>query len=143
MKTYDKNLLLHYGPHLLQFWKQASLRTVTIPFHHHKDAVQLRKRLHQLRAEMRVQNHPFASLADTIEIVLSRNPDPSVIKSNPQTASFAFPISTLLIGRLRDSIFTDALESAGITASFDASSAGITLDWEDDTEPSVPKKEVV
>ena len=84
----------NYAPELLQLLIHAAEAPVRIPLASKAQATSLRFRLHNLRKEMRKENHPNLRIVEGVQISLEE---------------------AVLIARPSDETFLEAIRAAGIT----------------------------
>lgn len=84
-----------YAPELLELFKEAAHREVTIKLGEKKQATRLRARFHSLRTAMRREDHPLTQIANSVQ--------------------FSIDPSFNLICYPADTHFLDAIRGAGIS----------------------------
>ncbi len=102
----------NYAPELLELFRIASQQEVIIPLDSEAKARRLRFRMHNLRKEMRKEQHPLLPLAELSQLTVQRVQD--LGGGNERWQLIVTPADGDFVGALRDAGIKIKLEGGGI-----------------------------
>jgi len=74
-----------YAPELLELFKRAAQKEITLPINDEKRAMRLRFRLNMLRKDMRKAHHPLTTIANSVQFSITKDGD---LKCSPADETF-------------------------------------------------------
>jgi len=74
-----------YAPELLELFKRAAQKEITLPINDEKRAMRLRFRLNMLRKDMRKVHHPLTTIANSVQFSITKD---GGLKCSPADETF-------------------------------------------------------